>query len=242
MTSFPYIDPSPNNLPNPKLLGIRFDICSRSGKFDKAYYILLKRVNETKDEQRIHRFVIPDFIPIRDYEARYLPLQDEGYGSESSNDGAGSRSKQDLHTAVRKVRQDLVSWTLRREALEYLREELGLRSPGESDVDTDDESAGQMPALGMPPEQDGKFGVRLLSATSVEARFASIAWNDGRGGRIKISDTGQVERAVIVGDEGRDTQTEQVLVNGNIRIEEFVRVLEKLWEAWTSTRRKSGNS
>ena len=226
VTTFPFTDPSPNTS-NAPLLGIRIDICSRGGKFDKPYYLLLKRAGDSGDEWRIHRHTIPQFIPLRDYENQFLPLRDEGYGSEVSNDGTSGGSKQDLHELVRKVRQDLVSWMLRRDAIELLQEELGLaaESPAHEEVA---EAAAAIPTVGSDPR--GRFGMKSLSATSVEARFATLAWQDGRAGRVKISDQGLVQRAVIFGEEGRMKQVEDVLISGDARIEELAKKLEMLDE------------
>jgi central kinetochore subunit Mal2/MCM21 len=172
---------------------------------------------------RIHRHTIPVFIPLKEYEEQYLPLQDEGYGSEQSTDGNTSM-KQDLHTLVQKVRHDLVSWTRRREAIELLRDKLGLSKLEEEDAEMTDQEDENTPR----EDDEGSFGVRNISEVSVEARYAKIVWRDGRAGRVKISDKGMIERAVVFGEEGRVRNAERILSEGSISIQELASKLEEL--------------
>ena len=233
VTSFPYTDPSPETSDVP-LLGIRIDVCSRTGKFDAPYYIHLKRKQLTGtanelDELSVYRHTIPSHIPLRDYEAQNLPLRDEGYGSEVSSDTSNG-NKQDLHTLVRNVRKDLVSWTLRREAIEALAEKLGLvpESAKASDADESDEYASLVAFV----DGSSESAFKSVSATAVEARFARVVWANGRLARVKISDKGLVERAIVFGDiDGEDQRikaAEHVLVgDGQVRIEDLAERLKR---------------
>jgi central kinetochore subunit Mal2/MCM21 len=230
VTSFPFTDPSPETVDVP-LLGIRIDICSRTGKFDAPYYIHLKRTQPNHspnefDELSVYRHTIPSHIPLRDYEAQYLPRRDEGYGSEASSESANN-NRQDLHTLVRKVRKALVSWTLRREAIEVLAEKLGL-VPEHSGTDEDDEYASSIAPVDAP--DDSAF--KSVAATAVEARFIRVVWANGRLARVKISDKGLVERAIVFGEvSGEDRRikvAENVLVgDGSVRIEELAERLKR---------------
>ena len=168
-TAFPFVDPSP--IDPAKLLGIRIDICRRDGKFDKPYYVLLKR----SDGLRVYRHTIPVFISIRELEDQYLP----------SN----------IHLFVRKLRQELNSWIARCDAIELLQE------------------------TSIP-------NIRSVAAVSQEARYVRLEWNDGRIGRIKLSNKGLIERAVVYGLEGRAMKTEKTLADGNQSIEGLVQTLE----------------
>ena len=233
VTSFPYADPSPETSDVP-LLGIRIDICSRIGKFDAPYYLHLKRKQLTDttnelDELSIYRHTIPAHIPLRDYEAQYLPQRDEGYGSEVSSDTSNG-NKQDLHALVRNVRRDLVSWTLRREAIEALAEKLGLvsESAKDSGADENDDYA----SFVAPVDGSSESAFKSISATAVEARFARVVWANGRLARVKISDKGLVERAIVFGDvDGEDRRikaAENVLVgDGLVRIEDLAERLKR---------------
>jgi central kinetochore subunit Mal2/MCM21 len=233
VTSFPYTDPSPETS-NVPLLGIRIDICSRTGRFDAPYYLHLKwkQLNDTAnelDELSIYRHTIPSHIPLRNYEAQYLPQRDEGYGSEVSSEIVNG-NRQDLHALVRKVRKDLVSWTLRREAIEMLAEELGLvsESTKEPDSDENDDYTSFVAPLNAPNESI----FRSVAATAVEARFVRVVWANGWVARVKISDKGLVERAVVYGEvSGEDRRiksAENVLVgDGLVRIEELAERLKR---------------
>ena len=233
VTSFPFTDPSPET-PDVPLLGIRIDICSRTGKFDAPYYIHLKRTQPNHstnelDELSVYRHTIPSHIPLRDYEAQYLPRRDEGYGSEASNESTNS-NRQDLHALVRKVRKALVSWTLRREAIEVLAEKLGLvpEITKHSDTDESDEYVSSVAPADAP--DDSTF--KSVAATAVEARFIRVVWANGRLARVKISDKGLVERAIVFGEvSGEDRRikvAENVLVgDGSIRIEELAERLKR---------------
>ena len=233
VTSFPYTDPSPETS-NVPLLGIRIDICSRTGKFDAPYYLHLKRkqLNDTEnelDELSIYRHTIPSHIPLRDYEAQYLPQRDEGYGSEVSSEGAIG-NKQDLHTLVRKVRKELVSWTSRQEAIEVLAEKLGLVP--ESTKDAGANESNEHASFVAPVDAPDDFAFKSIAATTVEARFVRVVWANGRLARVKISDKGLVERAIVFGEiDGQDRRiktAENVLVgDGFVRVEELVERLKR---------------
>ena len=233
MTSFPYTDPSPETS-NVPLLGIRIDVCSRAGKFDAPYYLHLKRKRFTDstnelDELSIYRHTIPSHIPLRDYEAQYLPQRDEGYGSEVSSE-TSTGNKQNLHKLVRNVRKDLVSWTLRREAIEVLAEKLGLVTTSTKDLVTDESD--DYVTIVAPIDGSSGSAFKSISPTAVEARYARIVWADRRVARVKISDKGLVERAVVCGEidgqERRIKAVENELVgDGSVRVEELAERLKR---------------
>jgi central kinetochore subunit Mal2/MCM21 len=63
------------------------------------------------------------------------------------------------------------------------------------------------------------LGIVSVSPTALEATYVRLEWEDGRVGRFKLSDTGFIERAVIIGDRGRDKRLEAVFIGGDGRIE-----------------------
>jgi central kinetochore subunit Mal2/MCM21 len=122
--------------------------------------------------------------------------------------------KQDLHGLVSRVRYDLVNWHLRRDAVAWIREELGLKySVRDAGVrDQDVEKPGRTPDaqeedsdVEMSDEDSGvgKFNVESLDCPQVDARQIRIIWSDDRLGRLKISDDGRIEKAVVFGDGNR---------------------------------------
>ncbi|EXJ70186.1 uncharacterized protein A1O5_06254 [Cladophialophora psammophila CBS 110553] len=266
VTSFPFHDPSPELRSRNPLLGIRIDICNRKGKFDSPYYIFCVRAKGTGEELRIHRHTIPALVPLEQYEKRYLPVssqEDEGYGGSDDSrlgiDEGGTARKQDLHGLVAKVRYDLVSWRLRRDVTEWLREELqilesendtGNKIADEDPRDTEDNSGGeseghdlergsedQNDEVDEEDEEDeitGKFNVQSLATLEVDARQLRIVWSDDRVGRIKISDDGKVEKAIVIGLDGnRVKNVERILMGDgeeNVSLYDLVGRLEEVYK------------
>lgn len=122
--------------------------------------------------------------------------------------------KPDLHAFVRMLRRELVAWQMRRDAVGFLREKLGVRSDdssSEQDVFSNEKEEGWLPINSM--------GLVSLSPTALEARYVRLEWEDGRVGRFKVSNTGIVERAVVIGDRGRDKLLEAAMTGGDGRVE-----------------------
>ena len=246
VTSFPFQDPSPELQSRNPLLGIRFDIVNRTGKFDNPYYLFCVRAGDDSRELRIHRHTIPALVPLQEYERTYLPLQDEGYGSEESilgSDGDAVGRKQDLHGLVAKVRRDLVSWRLRQDAIDLVRENLEIPiarnatdSRNENEINENQDSGSDNPSSDVDvgvgvdePEPVGKHGVTEISALGVDAYQVRIVWSDGRVGRIQISDDAKIAKARVIGlDGGRLAELERVLTEGNATIYELDDKLEKI--------------
>ncbi|EEP75552.1 predicted protein [Uncinocarpus reesii 1704] len=206
-TSFPFKDPSPHT-GSPNLLGIRIDVCTRDGRYSEPYYVLLKSAGNDRTLLRVHKHTIPAFIRLNQLEAKYLAGPDAG--AEDSGDlKAGKPENQDLKRFVVALRRELAAWHLRKDAVAYLQEELGVGQTRGEEIDT----------LSL------KHGISSLCATSLEARYIRFEWRDGRVGRIHLSNQGLVERAVITSDSGRDTKTENLFLRGDRRIETVVQTL-----------------
>ncbi|KAJ5119997.1 hypothetical protein N7448_010666 [Penicillium atrosanguineum] len=226
-TAFPFQDPSPTA--NDNLLGVRLDVCARNGQFAKPYYVLLRRERVRGGNEkrlRVHRHTVPAFISMSKLEGAFLPFPGSGKERvEESEEGEnlkpwkGQERKQDLRGFVRELRRELVAWHMRTDAVDFLREKLGLET---GSLSSSSERA--LPVEGT--------GVMSLASTAVEARYVRLEWEDGRVGRFKLSNTGLVERAVVIGDAGRDKQTEDTMTGGGGRIEAL---LDRLRERGQST-------
>lgn len=174
--------------------------------------------------------MIPALVPLGQYEDKYLPLADEGYGSEDSVLG-GVGGRQDLEAFVGAVRKDLLAWRLRQESIEMQREKLGLsgkidvQGEGGTEAENGNESA----------VDAGEYGVVTVEPVAVDAHFARIIWADGRVGRIKINEEGNIQRAVVIGmvdhQEQRRANDERVLVDEGARIDTLVKRLEQMYES-----------
>ncbi|KAJ5922081.1 hypothetical protein N7516_009784 [Penicillium verrucosum] len=227
-TAFPFKDPSPKASATP-LLGVRIDVCTRNGRFAKPYYILLQHERSragpgsgSTKVLKVHRHTVPGFISMTKLESVYLPRpgvsRDNGDGEGSSGEdedaepakpskkSGGSTRKQDLRGFVRELRRELVAWHMRVDAIDFLREKLGL--VGES---------GKALPFDVSPDRD--TGIVSLAAVGAEARYVRVEWVDGRVGRFKLSNAGVVERAVVIGDEGRDKKVEDAMTGGGGRVE-----------------------
>ncbi|KAJ5668332.1 uncharacterized protein N7477_006902 [Penicillium maclennaniae] len=211
-TAFPFQNPSPTSKHN--LLGVRLDVCARNGQFAKPYYVLLRREHVQEGDEkrlRVHRHTIPAFISMSKLEGVFLPLPRPGKGQER---------KQDLRGFVRELRRELVAWHMRSDAIDFLREKLGLGETG---------SASSLSERAVPV--DGT-GIVSLASTAVEARYVRLEWEDGRVGRFKLSNAGLVERAVVIGDAGRDKLTEDAMTGGGGRVEALLERLRSVASQW----------
>lgn len=247
-TAFPFTDPSPygssgggkdkGNEKEKNLLGVRIDICARNGRFAKPYYVLLKRVPGPDGQKRlrVHRHTIPAFISMEKLERIYLPTPSQTAEQEQAENGEEEElkpwkkkkrpnKKPDLHAFVRTLRRELVSWQKRRDVVGLLREKLGVPNQdadSEMDIFSDVKDGGWLPINSM--------GLASLSPTALEARYVRLEWEDGRVGRFKLSNTGMVERAVVIGDQGRDKMLEGAMTGGDGRVES---VLDRLGQYTT---------
>ncbi|EKV19014.1 Centromere protein Cenp-O [Penicillium digitatum] len=231
-TAFPFKDPSPTSSAG-TLLGVRIDVCARNGRFAKPYYILLKHEQSraglgpgSTKMLKVHRHTVPGFISIAKLESAYLPHpgipRRVGNGDGDAGEWSGeeehaepakpwkksgsSIQKQDLRGFVRELRRELVAWHMRVDAIDFLREKLGLVA-----------AEGVSLPFDISPDRD--TGIVSLAAVAAEARYVRVEWVDGRVGRLKLSNAGIVERAVVIGDQGRDKKVEDAMTGGGGRIE-----------------------
>jgi len=111
-------------------------------------------------------------------------------------DGRGNgkdKVKQDLSRFVRALRRQIVAYQNRTAAIKSLRKEFKLDENREKG-------------------RKGKERERVIidiSAADAEAKQVRIEWVDGRVGRCVVSDSGQVEKCVVIGEEGRDWEVER---------------------------------
>lgn len=218
-TTFPWKDPNPYSS-SPDLLGVRIDVCERNGTFVKPYYVLLRRERRVESSSSsssssprlsVFRHTVPAFIPIEKLAQRYLPLPRPRRHTDEFQKEDSNVKKQDLRAFVRYLRRELVAWHLRRDAIAWLQENLGLSETGTPIGDATKNAS----------------TLSSLAATSLESRYARLEWRNGRVGRFKISNSGLVERAVVIGDQGRDKKTEDILTGGDRRVESLVERLSK---------------
>jgi len=111
--------------------------------------------------------------------------------------GAGAK-KQDLRRFVRALRREIVGYHNRVNVVKGLRREFRL-----------DEKE----------SRKGKGREKVLadiSAADAEAKQLRIEWVDGRIGRVVVDERGEVVKCVIMGEDGRDRETEKRIVGGGM--------------------------
>ena len=176
---------------------------------------------------KVHKHTIPSFIPIRKYEAEYLPCDED---AEDELDGVmedvdmpdhveteEDNGRQDLHGFAKAIRHDLVSWNLRSDAIEAAATEFGLRTTAETYGGDNNNNKNTSTTTVIPPvPSPTNHGVRKLNSVAIDARFARIEWSDGRVGQIRIADNGTIEKAVVFGETSN---------NGNQRVPRDERIL-----------------
>ncbi|KAG4430125.1 hypothetical protein IFR05_014396 [Cadophora sp. M221] len=195
LTTFRVQDPDPNAVDGGKVLGIRIDVSS-VGKFIKPYYIMLNKPWPGTELLRVHRHTVPASIPLTALAERYLP---NGKGSVAMGGGEnlGGR-KQDLRRFVRALRREVVGYHNRTSVIKGLRREFKL------------------------DEKESKKGkgrekiITDISAADAEAKQVRIEWTDGRIGRVVVDEKGEVKQCVIIGEDGRDGETERRVVAGSM--------------------------
>lgn len=84
--------------------------------------------------------------------------------------------------------------------------------------------------LGRGGDGGDKSGLVDISPADAEVRHVSVEWGDGRTGRLVIGDDGEVEKLVVVGENGRDREAGRELLGGlglagTVKAEEVVRRL-----------------
>ncbi|KAI1960373.1 hypothetical protein LOZ58_004096 [Ophidiomyces ophidiicola] len=208
-TAFPFTDPSPH-ADAPKLLGIRIDVVQKGGQYCEPYYVLLKRTGSDKNALQVYKHTIPAFIPLEQLQAAYLPVPDVSLYQEDNPKVVPK--KQSLTKFVRALRQELVAWHLRRDAVDWLQESLG----GIRDTNHD-QTLGQ--SLG------AELGIVTLRSASLETRLIRLEWRDGRVGRVSLSNKGYVDRAVVFDGQMRDKSMENILTAGDRRVETMIQRL-----------------
>ncbi|KIN07874.1 hypothetical protein OIDMADRAFT_151759 [Oidiodendron maius Zn] len=190
ITTFRLQDPDPNAVDGGRVLGIRFDVSS-AGRFARPYYVMLNKPFADKELLRVHRHTVPPCIPLAALAARYLPVT-----KCDSGDHGKDKVTQDLGRFVRALRRQIVGYQNRTSVIKSLRREFKL-----------DEG-----------RQSGKKGKERekvivdISAADAEAKQVRIEWVDGRVGRCVVGDTGNVEKCVVIGEQGRDWEVERRII------------------------------
>ncbi|KAL6712402.1 hypothetical protein ACN47E_000279 [Coniothyrium glycines] len=193
VTAYKVVDPDPNALNNGNVLGISIDVSLR-GKFIETYHVLLHargQDNAGNKVLRVHKHTIPPCIPLQQLEQKWLPglLEKEG-------------REQDLVRFGRALRKELVSWHLRVQAVDEMREEAKVEKKEEGAVMTagavlnafvsDDEATSD---TADEEEASGAHPILDIEADTA-VRQITIHWSDGKNAIMSVTKDGRVEKAV----------------------------------------------
>ena len=205
-TAFSFTDPSPRER-GKKLLGIRFDVCTSLGIFQKPYYALLKPTVGPKKMLRVYRHTIPTYIKVEKLADKFLAEADfeEQEGHETT-----PMANHNIHRFVEKLREELTAWHLRHEAMEMVRK-IVLRDEDHAEAD--------------------EFGIVKLEFTTTEAKRAVLHWRDGKAGAIQVDRNGKILKAAIFDEEKHHCKTAEEHFEGrSLHLEELPQVLRMMQE------------
>lgn len=197
VTAYKVKDPDPYAVNDGNILGISIDV-SVAEKLIETYHVLLSvKDKEGKKLLSIHKHTIPPCIPLQQLAAKWLP----GSGKDEEHD-----PEQDLVHFGRLLRKELVSWSMRVDAVEKLKKEAGLVEQRQSSEDlvnaptskvlnafvSDDDASSDIAGS---EDEDG--GPRVLDIEADAAvRHINITWSDTRTAAMSITKDGRIEKAV----------------------------------------------
>ncbi|KAI1379124.1 Cenp-O kinetochore centromere component-domain-containing protein [Hypoxylon crocopeplum] len=199
ITTFKVRDPDPNAVDGGNVLGLRFEVMSKS-RFLRPYYVMLNRPYPNSRHLRIHRHTVPQCIPLSGLAARHLPPP-------TAKDNYDVLKKQDLSKFVRALRRELVRYHNRSAVIGDLRSSAGLES-----------KKGKAKEMEVP--------IVDISAADAQAKQVRVEWSDGRSGRLVMGDDGDIVKMVAQGENGQDREAVRQLLGGSVRIEEVAKRLE----------------
>jgi central kinetochore subunit Mal2/MCM21 len=197
ITTFKVQDPDPFAVDKGKVLGIRIEAFTNS-KFIRPYYVFLNKPYKGSQIMRVHRHTVPPCIPLAALAAKYLPTP-----STASGEALKAR-KQDLPRFVRCLRREIASYHNRIAAITGMRKAFGL-----------DVKKGKNKGKGR------ELVIRDISAADAEAKQIRFEWVDGRIGRAVVDGKGQIQKCVIIGEDGRDRDMERRILSGNKTIDQM---------------------
>lgn len=174
------------------MIGVRIE-AFQGGRYVRPYYVFLNRPYGDRGILRVHRHTVPPCIPLAAVAERWLPVP--------SRDGEPLKKRQSLPRFVRALRLQITAYHNRVAVIAGMRKAFGLEGRKED------------------KGKQRETGVADVSAADAEARQIRLEWLDGRIGRAVMDDKGEVMKCVVIGEDGRDRETERKLMGGDRRVE-----------------------
>ncbi|KAI5860666.1 Cenp-O kinetochore centromere component-domain-containing protein [Durotheca rogersii] len=201
ITTFKVRDPDPNAVDSGSVLGLRFEVMSKS-RFFRPYYIMLNRPYPNSRHLRVHRHTVPPCIPLSGVAARHLPPP-------TAKDDHDRPKKQDLSSFARTLRRELVRYHNRTAVIGDLRSSAGLEGKREG-------------------AKEPEVPIIDISAADAQAKQIRIEWSDGRSGRLLMGSDGDILKIVVQGDNGQDREAVRQLLGASTRIEDITKRMEEI--------------
>jgi central kinetochore subunit Mal2/MCM21 len=199
ITALKIHDPDPNAVDEGNVLGLRFEVMSRS-RFIRPYYVMLNRPYPQSRHLRVYRHTVPPYIALNGLAARYLPAP-------GPRDDDQETWKQDLPRFARALRRELVRYQNRITSIGDLRKAAGLGN-------------------GRPKGKRTGTPITDISAADAEAKQIRLEWEDGCTGRLVMDDDGKILMAVAQRGNERDRTSIREFLGNSARIEDLVRHLD----------------
>jgi len=199
ITSFKVRDPDPNAVDDGRVLGLRFEVMTKT-RFLRPYYVMLNRPYPDSRHLRVHRHTVPPCIPLAGLAARHLPPPPVSSGVEPS----APQRPQDLARFARELRREIVRYHNRAGIIGEMSRAAALASDA-SETEEDD--------------------LVNVMAADAQAKQIELGWADGRTGRLVMDDDGKIEKMVVYRDEVRDRQTQRDLLGDSQHIDDVVRLM-----------------
>lgn len=211
ITTFRVRDPDPNAVNNGNVLGIRIEVMTRS-KFIRPYFVFLNHpYTGSKHKERfwrVHRHTVPPCIPLNGLATRYLPAPRSSANSVEDVEVEKPEKRQNLPRFVRTLRREIVRYHNRLAVMADMRKTLGLDGKRKD-----------------AKELAERCPIYAISAADNEAKQIRIDWKDGRSGRLVLNDDGEVVKAAVFGDRGRDREVTRELLSSGGRLEDIANKL-----------------
>lgn len=243
VTAFPMTDPSPETRGQDGLLGIRFDLVGKNGRFDKgAYYIVLGRIRsrcnddgQEKTYLKVRHSTVPVFVNVDGHASRHLPLpshleEDKAYDLADAHESANGQSAL--------PRQDSTNVAVTNPVLNNDQNLHAFVNAVRDDLvawhhRTEYILHLQSTLRKSHHSPDFKYHIKEIDRKTTDALQLRIIWLDGTIGLLRLSRDGTVEKVVAVGSgQRRQVEIERLLTTRDgdqrVHLRDLAQQLEKV--------------
>ena len=163
-----------------------------SGKATEPYVLFFKEVKPIGSILSLYEHTLPDFVPLKSLMAKYMPLSMQ----------KSHPCEQNLQSFLRELRHLLVSFHLRKAAMEKMQKQL---------------------------EQNKEFHILsdsptllYMSAVNPDITEIELGWNKDIVSRMRLNQDGVLNACVVHGKSGRIRRAEHSLLRGDRHISQLL--------------------